>query len=73
MNIGVHRSYTSHTRPSPTQMLISQCELAFKKVDEFRAFMSMKRKSCAGLESNDLHFQAGGNSHIFDKYSSGEG
>jgi hypothetical protein len=54
-------------------MLASQYELAFKNVYEFRAFMCMERKSCAGLESDDLHLQAIGNSNVFDKHSRGEG
>jgi hypothetical protein len=73
MNIGMHRSYTSHTRPSPTQMLTPQYEFAFKNVYEFRAFMGMERKACAGLESDDLHLQAIGNSNVFNKHSRGEG
>ena len=54
-------------------MLVSQCELAFKNVDEFWAFMCMGRKSCAGLESDDLHLQASGNSNVFNNHSRGEG
>ncbi len=69
----MQRSYTSHTRPSPTQMLASQCELAFKNVDEFWAFMCMERKSCAWLESDDLHLQASGHSNVFYKHSRSEG
>jgi hypothetical protein len=54
-------------------MLASQCELAFKNVDEFWAFMGMERKSCARLEPDDLHLQATSHSNVFDKYSGGEG
>ncbi len=72
MNVGMHRSYARHTRPSRAQMLASQYELAFKNVDEFRAFMGMERKSCAGLQADDLHLEAIGNSNVFDKHSSGE-
>ena len=54
-------------------MLTSQYELAFKHVYKFRAFMGMERKSCARLESDDLHLQATGYSNVFDKYSCGEG
>jgi len=54
-------------------MLASQCELAFKNVDEFWAFMRMERKSRAGLESDDLHLQAGGHSNVFNKPPGGEG
>jgi hypothetical protein len=54
-------------------MLGSQYELAFKNVYEFRAFMCMERKACAGLKSDDLHLQAIGNSNVLDKHSSGEG
>jgi hypothetical protein len=54
-------------------MLPSQDEFAFKNIYKFRAFMGMERKSCAGLEADDLHLQAIGNSNIFDKHSSGEG
>jgi hypothetical protein len=53
-------------------MLAAKYQLAFKNVYEFRAFMGMKRKSCAGLESNDLHLQAIGDGHILDKHSSEE-
>jgi hypothetical protein len=53
-------------------MLAAQYQLAFKNVYEFRAFMGMKRNSCAGLESNDLHLQAIGDSHILDKHSGEE-
>jgi hypothetical protein len=73
MNVGMHRSYTSHTRPSPRQMLARQYEFAFKNVYEFRAFVGMERKSCAGLQSDDLHLQAVGNNNVFDKHSRGEG
>jgi hypothetical protein len=51
-------------------MLAAKCELTFKNVYEFRAFMGMNRKSGAGLKSNDLHFQAIGNGNILDKHSS---
>ena len=54
-------------------MLAAKREIAFKNVYEFRAFMGMERKACAGLESDDLHLQAIGNSNVFDKHSSGEG
>ena len=54
-------------------MLPPQYECAFKNVYEFRAFMGMERKACAGLESDDLHLQATGHSNVFDKHSSGEG
>ena len=48
-------------------MLTLNDEFTFKHVDEFRAFMCMERKSCAGLESDNLHLQAIGHSHVFDK------
>ena len=35
--------------------------------------MGMERKSCAGLEPDDLHLQATSHSNVFDKYSGGEG
>ena len=54
-------------------MLASQCQLAFKNVDEFWAFMCMERKSCAGLESDDLQLQASSHSNVFNKHSRGEG
>jgi hypothetical protein len=33
----------------------------------------MQRQSCVGLESDDLHLQAGGNSNIFNKHPRCEG
>jgi hypothetical protein len=54
-------------------MLPSQDEFAFKNVYKFRAFMGMERKSCAGLEADDLHLQTTGHSNVFDKYSCSEG
>ena len=53
-------------------MLAAKREIAFKNVYEFRAFMGMERKSCARLESNDLHLQAVGHCHVLDKYSGGK-
>ena len=53
-------------------MLTSQYERAFKHVYKFRAFMGVERKSCAGLEADDLHLQATGHSNVFDKDSCGE-
>jgi hypothetical protein len=41
-------------------------KLAFKNIDELRAFVLMERKSCAGLEAKNLHFQAASNRNIFD-------
>ena len=54
-------------------MLAAKREIAFKNVYEFREFMGMERKSCAGFESNDLHLQAAGDGHVLDKYSGGKG
>jgi hypothetical protein len=53
-------------------MLTAKYQFAFKNVYEFRAFMGVNRKSCASLESNDLHLQATGDGHILDKHSSEE-
>jgi hypothetical protein len=54
-------------------MLTSQYELAFEHVDKFRALMGMEGKSCAGLESDNLHLQPSGNSNVFNKHSRSEG
>jgi hypothetical protein len=53
--------------------VVSQYELAFENVDEFRTFMLMEGKPRTGLEPDDLHFQAIGYGHIFDKHFGGEG
>jgi hypothetical protein len=53
-------------------MLAAKYQFAFKNVYEFRAFMGVKGKSCARLESNDLHLQAIGDRHILDKQPSEE-
>ena len=53
-------------------MFAANDQLAFQNVNEFRAFMGMKRKLCAGLESNHLHLHAVGHGHILDRYSSEE-
>jgi len=69
----MHGSCASHTRPPLRCTLTAKREIAFKNVYEFRAFMGMERKSCAWLKSNELHLQAVGHGHVFDKYSGGKG
>jgi hypothetical protein len=53
--------------------LAAERQIAFKNVYEFREFMGMERKSCAGLKPNDLHLQAVRHGHVLDKYSVGKG
>lgn len=69
----MHRTRARDAGPSPTQALAGHDELAFKNVYELRKFMFMQRKSCAGLEADDLHLQVTGNRDIFDRYAGGEG
>lgn len=73
VHVGMHRTRTRDTGPSPAQVLAGHGELAFKNIDEFRKFMFMQRQSCTRLEPHDLHLQATGNRDVFDKYAGGEG
>ena len=68
----MHGSDARNACPARTQTLPGDNELSFENVNEFGAFVLVKRKSRAGLESKDLHLQSSGYGDVLDEQTGRE-